>query len=665
MENICILIFFTITLFLNISSPMGIANSAGMPNPIGMGSGMNGVSRGGMMPGDGGVLPIGNVIPNVVPNNEYKWQKVQIDPLEYRSDNINWQERKLIKQKTNDYYSKILKLIDDIEAIFHKFNKKIKPIESVYGDLQNEINSKIIQYGKKSIYDSIHLFNIFDELLNQWNELKKTNLYKLNKEFREKVDEFVFILDNISKMRSHYNESLIKFQNFISIVLSSLHNLVDLKNKINYYENLAWEKYEQLDEIINESQANNNYYVVINCFDNIALIDSYLRGEYLHFINSSMHELSASYDSLLVLFDNLIVNILKAQEGIHFSNQEIIDYENKEKEKIILEEQQKIIELQKIKVENEKKQLAAIALANQKSFYLKIIDQFIDTFKIGQEKFYLVVNYVKNRIFNIEFFKKLFGKKKDNNIKLKEKNQLSSNSEDRIVSDKVNQIVPSSNGIINIAEYSVPEGISSQKLSDIALLNQMDFGESGGKDSELENVFRDNKEYMPLYETNKIGAASYPVKVQPMINNSIVPGMVSNEQVSYGLDVNDANLIVNGNINSQGEQKDYNSIQTKESNTFKYIPLEKNDNITESKDNIPLLPDLSADMHVQRESQMAFGLGTSSGGNQGVFFEAQAGSTGGHSRQIKKKNKLSKGNKKNVNSKQNNKKEDNTDTVSS
>lgn len=574
----------------------------------------NGLGQSGGVEGSA-LLPTPPTFP-IMPGTEgYKWQKdvSDADALNYVVGNeVNWQERKALKQKTNDYYNKILKLIEDSQGVFDKFRSKIQPIRDLQKDLQKEIDQKAILF-ENNIGNENQLFVFFDSLVKYWEAIKLSNLYKLNKEFREKVDELSFSLNNIAKMKNHFYSSKNEFYHFIDIVVNSLNELQGLQEKITFYEDLAWGKYDQLDELIAETEANNNYYIVINCFDNIVLISNYLRSDYLTFINNAIYELSNANDSIMVLFNTIGNSIIEIQKNIVAFDMEVKAYDLAEKQKEIAEQQEKIEEERKKERQLEKKQREELAALNQRSFFVKLIDQikihydytkkYVSTM-IEKLKIFLLESYLVKRI------QEMIGKNNSIQPVLKaiksDKESVSSDKKEisSEVSKAVSDIEAAQDGAVSTEVYTVNSIIANQKVPQLSpeqLVKEQATQEKTDFKNEFDS-FDAERAYIPLVEKKKLGGSSYPVKIQPMM---VVGDAQYNTQDSAIFGVDDTV------IQPIQEEKSDTTIIKAPHNSFKYSAIDTSEARNSGSENENLVPDLSSQQNASSSRGAGLNLGIS------------------------------------------------------
>lgn len=598
--------------------------------------GVNGLGQSGGVEGSA-LLPTPPTFP-IMPGSEgYKWQKEvsDTDTLNYVVGNeVNWQERKALKQKTNDYYNKILKLIDDSQGVFDKFRSKIEPISDLQKDLQKEIDQKAIFF-ENNIRNENQLFVFFDSLIKSWEAIKLSNLYKLNKEFREKVDELSFSLNNITKMKDHFYSSKNEFYHFIDIVVNSLNELQVLQEKITFYEDLAWGKYDQLDELIAETEANNNYYIVINCFDNIVLISNYLRSDYLTFINNAIYELSNANDSIVVLFNTIGNSIIEIQKNIVAFDMEVKAYDLAEKQKEIAEKQKKIEEERKKERELEKKQKEQLAALNQRSFFVKLIDQI----KIHYDytKKYVSTMIEKLKIFVLESYlvKRIQEMISKNNsiqpvLKAIKSNKKSVSSDKKEISPEVSKTVSdieaAQDGAVSTEVYTVNSIIANQKVPQVSpeqLVKEQVTQEKTYFKNEFD-LFDAERAYIPLAEKKKLGGSSYPVKIQPMM--VVGDAQYNNTQDSAIFGVDDTV------IQPIQEEKSDTPIIKVPHNSFKYTAVDTSEARNSGSENENLVPDLSSQQNASSSRGAGLNLGISGELTERLSFAEEGDSGRRHSR---------------------------------
>lgn len=585
---------------------LGAGSSLSGMNTFGQG-GVNGSAALGGAPG----------VPMIAGAEGYKWQK-EVSFSDGLNDvvgnEINWQERKALKQKTNDYYNNILKLIDDSKEVFDKFRSKIEPISDLKSNLQKEIDEKAVLF-ENNIRNEDQLFLFFGSLIKDWEAIKNSHLYKLNKEFREKVDELSFSINNIAKMKNHFYSSKNDFYNFINIVVNSLNELYLLQEKMTFYEELAWEKYDQLDELITETEANNNYYFVINCFDNIVLIGNYLRTDYLAFLNNAIYELSNANDSIVVLFNTVGESIREIQKNIIAFDMDLKAYDIAEKEKEIAEEQKKIQGERAKERQLEEKKKKELEALNQRTFFAKLIDQIKVYY--GDSKKYIGSIFEKATalVLNNDLIKRIQGVLGGGDgvksfVKAKELNKEIAPSQKKEVSPEVSKAVSEieapKDAVISTEAYTVNSVIANQKVPSLSpdqlVKAQIESEPNDGEEGF--NVFNTERAYIPLTEKKKSGGSSYPIKVQPMVATGDSQYNIQ-DNVMFGVDDTVTLMIP--------EEKESSATRAPR-NSFKYAPLDVSEKRSGLGENENLVPDLSS--HQAASSVRVAGLNLGISGEQ-------------------------------------------------
>ena len=232
-------------------------------------------------------------------NNQNAWQQVNSNnTIDLSTRQFNWQQRKIIKQKSYRIYTNLNIVIEDINDIISKFSLKVNDIKQVLKNFDNEVILKcnILDNKYNTLNDLMNYIAIWNDSINQF---KKTVYYSLHKDFRKKIDAEGQNFKNIKNMIEHYNDSIFKIHNLEDILINSVNNLYSLQKTAIEYEEQAWIKYQQLDELINDVLAENIFLEINNCSENAILINTYLRGDFLNFFNQGMSNLSDS--NILIL----------------------------------------------------------------------------------------------------------------------------------------------------------------------------------------------------------------------------------------------------------------------------------------------------------------------------------------------------------------------------
>jgi hypothetical protein len=563
------------------------------------------------------------------PLNKYNWDSPE--PIKRNKEIIsqaqfNWQQRKIIKQKAYRIYVNLGIVIEDIKNIITKFESKVENIKQVLNELNITINNKCKTLGEQFLNPKDYL-----SYLNEWNnsisEFKKTMYYNLHKDFRKKIDTQWQYFENIKNMINHYQNSIFKMQNLGQILMSSVENLISLKEKAIAYEEQAWIKYQQLDDLIGDSIAQENYFEIVNCSDNSIAINVYLRNEFLDFFNQGMTNLNDANFAILAAIEDLIFKINETNSTIKQFSEEINKYDLEQKQKTTLELEQKIKEEQEKKLKEDKKQMAQKLAEEQKSWYEKIIPTVLNLWKS-------IINFI-NEIYNqgiasIDYYFKLIFKNEP--IKIKNnisKNKKEINSTNTVVSEDIAQIKPIVDGGTTAIKFTSPDSNNNIKVTSGVDASQQktlitdNIGIPGETKIE-EDIFTKEHKKILQEEKQKLGASSYPQKInkdQTIVSIQPIIEAPVNTQIDL---LTTENLSI-PEIPSIPETN--NNLTNK--NSFQYQALEKTD-ISQNQDNNKLLPELD-NIKKPREAIIS-NQGIQSSGDSTQLFQASGSNNQRHSK---------------------------------
>ena len=571
---------------------------------------------------------------NVTPNNS----------LDISNRQFNWQQRKVLKQKAYKIYINLNMVIEDINDIVSRFSLKIEDINQVVLSFNNAINVKCNQLNQQynNLNDFLYDIDIWTEKINLF---KNTVYYNLHKDFRKKIDAEAQNFENINNMINHYQNSIVKMYKLQDVLINGVNDLYSFQKTALAYEDLAWSKYQQLDELINDKIAENNFLEINNASDNAILINTYLRNEFLDFFNQNMTNLNKATSLILIAVDDLILHINETNLFIASLESEIKTYDdNIEKEKLSLElEEKKKIEFE-LKLKNDKKQKELEMALAQRGFFEKASSFISLYFGILQQ---YVFNFYEKKIkAGFSYFNSIFYSSPANiNNAIKKNNNTIIPSQE--VSSTVSQIPVSKDTTPDIVLFSSPE-INSSDIK-IDLIKNNDNNKNSGSatvdgvpgETKIEDVFSENILQGYNQEKDKVGASSYPRKINIEGGGSLVNNPpIINTQADNSLEIL---LPSTENIVSSVEgdtvvNKEENQPQD-QNNLFKYKSTELDNNQVEK--DIQLLPDLS---NLEQRSTKITSSGVGLSQNQSVqFFEATSGSQQRRSRSRSHKTKEERG----------------------
>ena len=518
-----------------------------------------------------------------IPNSNYTWtNQTQIDPLNKQTDtNVNWQERKILKQKMNLVYSKIVNIIDDSKLVIEKFSNKINDFNRLHQDCIDEITIKIKNKLNISIQPN-DIKVIAQKLFHLCNNIKKTDLYNSNKDFAEKVDQNDFTLKNIQAMINHGIDSLIILENAIHTINNSIINLSTVMNSIEDYENTAWNAYQKIDELISEDNANYNNDIINNCLKNIENLNNYLRNDFLTYINDSISNMDASVDNINSLYENIIKSIQEQNEIISQFEKEcnqFIILEEERKNKLIQEQKQQ--EAEKKELEEKKKRDELLKLEQSKTILDKI-------FLFINSAYSSIIKTISNFFIEKIQIQKIISILPKKNIS----HQAASKKIDNTVVNKnISNYVAPQDGFIKEETFTLTtnNNVDIQHIDKIPELNK-NIQINNIDKSEISDVFHNQKPQ--IYPSQQVipGAASYPIDIIPEI--AILNAADAEEEktiLPFGLETN---LVNNNSIDSMNITKEENE----NNNNYHYLPMEINQTQNDNQNN-QLLPDLSNNMN--------------------------------------------------------------------
>lgn len=539
--------------------------------------------------------------------NQPIWEKSASNTNDDLSNKqFNWQQRKVIKQKAYKIYTNLNIVIEDINDIISKFSSKVNNIKQVVVNFENMIKSKCNTLNE-NYYHLNELMNYLDGWFFKINEFKKTVYYNLHKDFRKKIDAEGQNFENIKNMIKHYNNSITKMYSLEDSLINGVDSLYELQKTAISYEEAAWLKYQQLDELINDRTADASFLEITNYSDNAILINTYLRTEFLDFFNQGMENLNNANYLILSAVDDLINHINETNLFIDSLEQEIKLYDdNKQKEKMALELEEKIRLENELKLKEIKKQTELRLAEEQRSWYQKILSYVELQFPFIKEHAISAYDIMFNKL--VYYYNLIF--KKDAIIS-KDIKKNENSKKDVVLSNQVSVTVaglpPLQNQNPEVVVFSSPDIVIGSATNILPRIvptvntNQLLNNNTGiPEETVIDDVFSMPHLQGNNYEKNKLGASSYPTRIIPM-QNKINPN--DNNQFDPNVQILSSEDIAIPN------QNDSNDKENQEISLFQYKALEKNS--TDGEQGDKLLPDLSNLAQQRTKSSVATGIDTS------------------------------------------------------
>jgi hypothetical protein len=611
-----ILLFFLLTIKKNkIYSSADMLSQNYNPISMPMNNGMGGNYLPGMNQPLNAQLPVGTKPGNTNQANpygqagsDYTWKnQTQIDSLNSHADaNVNWQERKILKQKMNIIYSEILSIIDDSRIVIEKFNSKQTDFNTMYNNCIHEINEKLRSHNNTLNLEQLK--NTLQDIKIKFEGIKKSNLYLHDKEFANKVNDHEYMIGNLDKMIAHGADSLQQLQSSFSIIISAIQNLSTITKKIDEYENTSWKMYQKIDELINEYEATSNSEVIINCSENIKTLNYYLRNNFLEYMNEAINNCESSIEAIINLYNNIGSYITELNKTLDTFNGSI-EYARQEEEqkKIQAAEAEKQAEQRRQEAEEKKKMDALKAAQLSQTIWDKAGMLFTQVINKIQLKIQLLIARVKST-----------------DIVQKVSSLFYAPPTTKTTSTKIDpqNTVVNSNLTQYIAPTEVPlkeEPLSILPTPDIAIpqIARVDLNAPQSTPDQnqipsstiLEDVFNAQKQQNTQYEQTIPGASSYAAEIVPMIAERPYDNTANEEQPAQLLATETV-------IENPQNENDSNTTEenNQNNNTFRYTPLEINRS-NDGEDNKSLLPDLSHLMVTQGPINVAERSGVMSGIN--------------------------------------------------
>ena len=435
--------------------------------------------------------------------NQFSWQEVSPShTIKIPNNRFNWYRRKILSEKTFGIYNNILAVINSIIKSINLFKEKTAEVTQLKNDFSENTKIKLIQFNQ-SFLSFNDVSNFITVLENKFATYKEAHLYINNKNFRKKIDHEVQSFSNLKSMLQNIIENTAIFDTAYITFLNSVNNLEQLKEDAKKEEEIAWNKYQQLDELINDQNAHKNFLEVTNIFDNLSNNNAYIRSTFLQFFNESLLNLSNGSEHILNLTDNLLKNITELERKMATFFSEIEQEEINIKQKFLQEQQEKLLAEERLKAIEAQKKIAAEREKNKLSWYNSL---FLRIKKYGNELSSIVTSHL-NHLVNkaINYYNLLF-KKEHISASIKKHAPVIAKNQSTTVSQNISGLTVNTNNavetILTPPQLNTPEEqIEPSVLTPEAPLSAPETSE---------DIFSKQKQTIIPKEHKKRGSASYP-----------------------------------------------------------------------------------------------------------------------------------------------------------
>lgn len=480
------------------------------------------------------------VITTQEPKNEFQWSDPiiagrQIYP---ESQRFNWYRRKILSEKTFAVYNNIVTVITNIIKSVNLFKGKVTEIEQLNNDFQKNIQDKMKLFGT-DIDSFIKIGQLINDIEKRFITCKESHLYLNNKDFRKKIDREAQTIANIRLMLNNIEENKGAFENAYYTVTNSVKDLEHIKEEAKSFEELAWNKYQQLDELINDQNANKNFLEVTNIFDNLTNYNFYIRNTFLQFFNQGLSNLSRGNDAILALCDDFFQKYQATSNLVNAFSLEIQEDISREKEKLFQEQEKIRMAEEEAAASALKKKLALEKEKNKLPWYALLLEKGNVYVK---DVFYLSKSYFIKFIEKLSlYYNIIFNKFSDNNSNIKKHNPIVSNNQQTVIAENLPTILPQTTTTPEIIILPSPvshagpqDKISQPILPEAPVINN-------NINNATENVFENtNNNVIIPKEQEKRGSSSYPAKpleIKQQLGNDVsslqtLPSIIASEEIT-------------------------------------------------------------------------------------------------------------------------------------
>lgn len=517
--------------------------------------------------------------------NEFKWEKTEKNENEEKiiQTRFNWYRRKILNEKVYILYNNIVSIVGFIKKTKELFRQKLSEIDELSADFERNIITKYKQYNQNYHHINDFLLKI-DQLETKLNQFKNAHLYTNNKEFRKSIDSENQSFFNIKEMLNCYAANINEFFTLVFNIKNSIHIFDQIEQEATRFEELSWNKYQELDELINDNNAQSNYLQIVNSLDNLSNYNNYIRNDFLQFFNNGLYNLSTGSENILNAIDDLINNIQSINLKITAFQEAIDTYDKEQKNKILQEEEIKKAELERKNALEAKQKADILKQQNEKLWYQKIIP-FFQQYSIKAKE--IIILYSKKIVDILTHYYLLLFDKINSIPSAKKHTPTVAQSTDTVVSKVVAAIPPTQNDNPKIILLNEPsksnQNITPHKIVEIdSHQNTMIALEKEQTEDELTKIHSG----VEVKEKKQSSGTSYPLTLRSdakpnirntpgdaIVQNGNIPPILATEEITRPDQIND------------------DQVAKQESLNFKFKPLEKEEQ-SEIKDNI-LLPNLS------------------------------------------------------------------------
>jgi hypothetical protein len=542
----------------------------------------------------GGVNPVPLMQESSV---QQHWQK-NAEPNYDTYRQFNWQQRKLLKQKTYKIYMNVLSIISDIEKVIAKYKEKERDIIILVQKLDSDLVPfcQVVDSRFQSISD---LYRYAEAMQKEIQEFQKKEYFSMNKNFRDLVETIGIEITNIQKMIDNVIQNKNDLESLKDTVCGSFQILDQVYGQSKNYENQLWTTYQYLDELISDVKANEYYSMIINFSDNIIQINNFLRSDFLSFFNQSLSSLNYSSSAIKNAMQDLNNYIKNVSEKRDQASRELVLYEEEKKQQEIAKKKQEEEEARLAEEKKQKEIAYKKKLEQAKPWYLKLIFDFSALASKSLEG--ALIEGKKIVFFLFTYFKNLIGgkivRKKPEVIKKPFSENVNQSDVSAVVDPSLAELPAQENILPQEFTFgqSTSPSSSISPINDEAVVGQENPTEPMINPGEtiLSDVFSQQQPVQSFSEKIISGASSYPT-------NTTTPAIPAPQAIPMPENPAINDLSITEDIPVVMEQADDVSSNESENthSEFYYAPLEQGESSSSQAPDslIPSLDDVSQPM---------------------------------------------------------------------
>jgi hypothetical protein len=332
------------------------------------------------------------------------------------SRRFNWYKRNQIKKEAYSEYGKISEVCSGIENNIKIFFDKKSEVKSSMDNSKSIIDGMIVRfYGK--LAGLSELTSVFKTSISVLRKLEKSQIIADDKDFMDEIVRIGKMIDDSILKIQNLDENIDIVKKMGSSLESGCSTLSNLEFRINKYDEESWSEYQKLDELIGDKQANEILSKIKNYLRNVKAIDSYIRGDFIDFFNSTIDNIMSSEVALQDFFTDWI----KEHREIKIN---VSKLRSLEKKKIVEKLQEEEYTMKKKYEDDIRKEAERAAyIFSQRSWHIKFYEYIHPKIVSAKNTVVSFLSQLINK--SISFVNSIFGSKASSDKSIKAKGNVS------------------------------------------------------------------------------------------------------------------------------------------------------------------------------------------------------------------------------------------------